>query len=261
MGWWGTAIGGAFGFMIGGPLGAIIGASFGHNFDKGMTGLGSGFQAGDQQRVQTVFFSTTFAVMGYISKADGHVSAAEIKLAEQIMARMQLDAAMREAARKLFAEGKKDDFQLDEVVGQFRKECHRRQTLIQMFIEIQIEAALADGSLDAAENAILERICQILRLPLATYHQLVQMLQAGQHYHQGGARAAASGPSLSDAYALLGMQASNTDAEIKKAYRRLMAQHHPDKLVSKGLPEEMIKIATEKTQDIRKAYEVVKAAR
>ena len=260
MGWWGTAIGGAFGFMIGGPLGAIIGASFGHNFDKGMTGLGSGFQSGDQQRVQTVFFSTTFAVMGYIAKADGHVSASEIKLAEQVMTRMQLDAEMRETARKLFAEGKKDDFQLDEVIGQFRKECHRRQTLIQMFMEIQIQAALADGSLDAAENAVLERICQILRFPLATYRQLVQMLQAGQSYHQGSA-ATASGPSLSDAYIVLGMKETNTDAEIKKAYRRLMSQHHPDKLVSKGLPEEMIKLATEKTQDIRKAYEVVKAAR
>jgi DnaJ like chaperone protein len=66
---------------------------------------------------------------------------------------------------------------------------------------------------------------------------------------------------LDDAYAVLGVSTSATDAEVKKAYRRLMSQHHPDKLVAKGLPEEMMTIAKEKTQKIRKAYEVVKDSR
>jgi len=52
-----------------------------------------------------------------------------------------------------------------------------------------------------------------------------------------------------------------SDAEVKKAYRRLMSQNHPDKLVARGLPEEMMKVATEKTQEIKAAYEQVKAAR
>ena len=66
---------------------------------------------------------------------------------------------------------------------------------------------------------------------------------------------------LSDAYALLGVKKTNSDAEIKKAYRRLMNQHHPDKLIAKGLPEEMIKLATQKTQEIKAAHDLVKAER
>jgi DnaJ like chaperone protein len=64
---------------------------------------------------------------------------------------------------------------------------------------------------------------------------------------------------MNDAYAILGVNKSASEAEIKTAYRRLMSQHHPDKLVSKGLPDEMIKIATEKTQEIRKAYDLIKS--
>ena len=64
-----------------------------------------------------------------------------------------------------------------------------------------------------------------------------------------------------DAYAMLGIDKSASDGELKKTYRRLMSQHHPDKLVAKGLPDEMIKDATEKTQHIKKAYETIKLSR
>ena len=57
------------------------------------------------------------------------------------------------------------------------------------------------------------------------------------------------------------MSKNASDADVKKAYRRLMNQHHPDKLVSKGLPEEMMKLANEKTQQIKEAYERIKKSR
>ncbi|OQX47943.1 MAG: molecular chaperone DjlA, partial [Candidatus Sedimenticola endophacoides] len=66
---------------------------------------------------------------------------------------------------------------------------------------------------------------------------------------------------LDDAYAILNVSADATDAEVKRAYRRLLSQHHPDKLVAKGLPDEMMKVAAQKTHEIRQAYERVKEAR
>ena len=57
------------------------------------------------------------------------------------------------------------------------------------------------------------------------------------------------------------MDESENDADLKKAYRRLMSQHHPDKLVAKGLPEQLIKDATEKTQQIKAAYELIRKSR
>ena len=66
---------------------------------------------------------------------------------------------------------------------------------------------------------------------------------------------------LRDAYAVLGVESKDDKATVKRAYRRLMSQHHPDKLVSRGLPEEMIQLATDKTQHIQKAYEKVKESK
>ena len=89
---------------------------------------------------------------------------------------------------------------------------------------------------------------------------LIDMVKAQQHF-AGDKPAAPTASSIHDAYKVLGIPADSTDADLKKAYRRLMSQHHPDKLVAKGLPEEMIKLATEKTQEIKAAYDMIKKSR
>ncbi|HED15977.1 MAG TPA: co-chaperone DjlA [Gammaproteobacteria bacterium] len=260
MNWWGKLIGGAFGFMLGGPLGALLGAALGHNFDKGISGimLDPEMAQGNAERVQTAFFTATFSVMGYIAKADGRVSQSEINLARDVMRQMQLREEQATAAMHLFNEGKQPDFPLTDVLLQFRKECQRRTNLIQMFLEIQIATAMADGKIDANEHSVLFEIADALGFPRQAFEQLLSMVQAQQHYAGGGAQPAAS---MEDAYTVLGIKKSATDAEVKKAYRRLTNQHHPDKLVSKGLPEEMIEIAKTKTQEIRAAYDQIKQSR
>ena len=260
MAWWGKALGGAFGFMVGGPLGALMGVAFGHNFDRGMTGIGqSDWQGGENQnRVQAAFFTATFSVMGYIAKADGKVTRDEIRLAEEVMRQLGLDGEMCESAKKLFNEGKSDDFPIDEVLDQFKSELKRRTTLIQMFLEIQLQAAYADGVMDSSEEKVLAYIFQRLGIPLVQLKRMEEMLKAGF----GGHRQASSGQSsLPDAYAIVGVDKAVSDVDLKKAYRRLMSQHHPDKLVAKGLPDEMIKDATAKTQQIKSAYELIRESR
>ncbi|MFV2032473.1 MAG: co-chaperone DjlA [Gammaproteobacteria bacterium] len=260
MAWWGKALGGAFGFMIGGPLGALMGIAFGHNFDRGMKGLGdSNWQGVDQGRVQAAFFTATFSVMGYIAKADGKVTRDEIKLAQTVMSHLGLNAEMRESAKKLFNEGKSSDFPIDEVLDQFKQESRRRTTLIQMFLEIQLQAAYADGVMHPAERKVLNHICQRLGFPPAHLRRMEEMLKAG--FGGGYRQARTAQTSVEDAYALLGVDRSTNDVELKKAYRRLMSQHHPDKLVAKGLPDEMLRDATEKTQQVKGAYETIRESR
>lgn len=256
MAWWGKIIGGAFGFMLGGPLGAMLGAALGHNFDKGLklTAEYGGMAYGDQERVQAAFFTATFSIMGHIAKADGKVTQAEIANTEAIMARMRLDPQQRKAAIKLFDEGKADDFPLDEVLVQFRKECHRRISLIQMFLEIQISTAFSDQKLHPAEKDILYKIADALGFPRRQLDHLF-------HLAGGVASPKTEKAAINEAYEMLGVSKNASDADVKKAYRRLMNQHHPDKLVSKGLPEEMIKLANEKTQQIKEAYERIKKSR
>ncbi len=265
MSWWGKMLGGAFGFMLGGPLGAVLGAVLGHNLDRGMDGV-KGFEQlhpGDRERVQTAFFTATFSVMGHLAKADGRVSKDEIEMARAVMAQMDLTQELRQTAIRLFDQGKKSDFPLDDVLEQFRQECHRRQTLIQMFVEIQLQAAYADGVLHQAEEQLLLHICRHLHVPESLFRRLEEMIKAERHHAGSGGRAAAkpAGPSLEDAYAILTISSDSSDAEVKRAYRRLLSQHHPDKLVSKGLPEEMMKMAAQKTHEIRQAYERIKQER
>jgi DnaJ like chaperone protein len=257
MAWWGTLVGGTLGFMFGGPLGALLGAALGRNFDRGinLAGREGVFDAGQQERVQAAFFTTTFTVMGHIAKADGTVTRKEIAAAEAIMTRMQLNASQRKAAIRLFNEGKQPGFPLLDVLDQFRRECHRRRNLVRMFLEIQISTAMADGQLHATERNILFIIGEHLGFDHAALEHLFGFARASQPAAGGGRQ------SLARAYEVLGVTRDASDAEVKKAYRRLMNQHHPDKLISRGLPEEMIRLATEKTQGIKEAYEQIRESR
>ena len=257
MSWWGTLIGGAFGFMMGGPLGAILGATVGNQFGNGVNGgIAPGLNQGNQQRVQAAFFTATFATMGHMAKADGKVTKDEIDLARRIMDQLDLSPDMRQAAIDIFNQGKSSNFDLDDVLNQFRKECHRRSSLIRMFLEIQVQAAYADGVLDPAETAVLHKICAILRIPLSELTRIENLINGGHSYSSKPTQS-----SLDDAYKVIGVAKNVADKDVKKAYRRLMSQHHPDKMVAKGLPEEMINLAKEKTQTIRKAYDQIKASR
>lgn len=276
MSWLGKILGGAFGFMLGGPLGAVLGASLGHQFDIGMISLEAyqTFKTGDQNRIQMAFFTATFSVMGHIAKADGRVSPEEISLANRIMDKMAITGDMRTTAINLFQQGKTPDFPLDDVLGQFYFECHRRTDLLRMFLEIQIQEALADGSLDSKEEKLLLHICAQLRITQMEYGRIKRRVQAQRrfnyqyqyqqqnHYQRQQKQSYRHGQSsLEDAYDVLGLAPSASDDDVKKAYRRLMSQNHPDKLVAKGLPEEMMNLAKEKTQKITKAYEIIQQAR
>ena len=256
MSWWTSVLGGALGYMIGGPLGAMLGVAFAGNLSKGKSnfrGSASDYRPGDQQRVQAAFFSSVFSVMGYIAKVDGKVSKSEILLAQQVMQHMQLSEDMQKAAKELFNQGKQNDFNLDEVLEQFRTECHRRTHLVRMFLEIQIQATYADGVFDDKEYDALKYIAQKLRFPIHELERLIQQFSV--------ASGKSSKLTIDDAYVILGADKNLTDKELKTAYRRLLSQHHPDKLVAKGLPEEMTKMANEKTQEIISAYELIKRHR
>ena len=263
MSWWGKLIGGTFGFMLGGPIGAMLGAALGHNFDQGLGSFTTNSQYGagpdvDVERLQSIFFTTTFSVMGYLAKADGQVSPEEIRLAESVMQQMRLNPQQKKVAVKLFNEGKSANFPFQQVLLQFRQECHRRRHLLQMFMEILTATALADGSLHPSESALLQSIAGSLGFSRAEFAAILQRQKAGQHMHQQGPDSATA---LNDAYKLLGVPKTATAQEVKLAYRRLMNQHHPDKLVAKGLPEEMMALANQKTMDIKAAYELIKGSR
>jgi DnaJ like chaperone protein len=256
MSWWTTVLGGALGFVLGGPLGAMLGLALAGGFSKSRANFGGfnkKYNAGDQQRVQAAFFSSVFSVMGYIAKVDGKVSKAEILLAQEVMQHLHLEDDMQKVAKELFNQGKQEGFNLDEVLEQFRLESNRRTNLMRMFFEIQIQAAYADGLLDNKEHEALRYIAQKLHFSLAELENLIQQFAVINNQNNQ--------LTVDDAYVILDANKDLTDKELKRVYRRLLVQYHPDKLVAKGLPEEMMIIAKEKTQEIIQAYELIKKQR
>jgi DnaJ like chaperone protein len=267
MNWWGKLIGGALGFALGGPLGALLGAALGHSFDKGIKNIESDMfipGGANQERIQASFFAATFSIMGHLAKADGVVSKTEIEVARQTMEKMQLSDEQKQAAMNLFNQGKAADFDYLAAIDQLKKECGRRTNLLRMFMEIQLTTALADNDLHANEQSLLLEIAKHLGFQRRQFEQILAMMTAQQRYaHFGHSQTSEKSEkqAVNEAYNVLGMKDDCNDAELKKAYRKLISQHHPDKLVSKGLPEEMMKIATEKTREIKDAYERIKKYR
>ena len=260
--WVGLIIGAVLGFMVGGPLGAILGAFLGQSISVGVSR--GGWTGYDSGRAQEAFFSATFTVMGYVAKADGHVSEDEIRAARAVMARLNLSADQQRQAIEFFNRGKQQDYDLDGELARFREACRGRRDLMSMFLQIQLHAALAEGALHPAERRALEHICATLGISEFEMRQYEQFIRAQQGFRGG---AGGAGPQvqredkLAAAYQTLGVSPQASDADVKTAYRRLMKENHPDKLVSRGLPEAMIKLAQEKVQQINVAYEAIKHAR
>jgi DnaJ like chaperone protein len=265
MSWWGKLLGGVFGYMLAGPLGALVGVAIGHYFDVGVVrNLREQLDPAEQQRVQMAFFKALFSVMGRLAKVDGRVTESEIAQARDVMQRMNLNEPMRREAIRLFTEGKKPDFPLDQVLTEFRNACRWRRNLVRMFIEILLHAAYVDGRLQPAERDLMIHVCRQLGFSELEFRHLDAMVRNARHFGGGGTgqeTQVSPASALQEAYEILGVEQSAGDVEIKKAYRRLLNQHHPDKLVAKGLPEEMTRLANEKTREIQEAYETIKRAR
>lgn len=253
----GTVVMGFWGGLLGLFIGAMLdGAKRGDAFVglRGRTNV---------RQQQETFFRTLFLLMGRLAKSDGRVSQEEIQLAEAVMQRLRLSPMAQEQARQLFNEGKSANFDLTTVLAQF-KEVVGPGDLTRTLLEILLVSAYADGHFSVEEKSLVSQVCAYLGVSVAEFESLHIQVKQQAHFRQGyqsSPNGADSKDLLKAAYDALGVSADMGDSEIKKAYRKLMSQHHPDKLSAKGLPDEMIEHAKERTQEIQSAYEMIKKSR
>lgn len=282
--WWGKILGAFFGYLAGGPVGALFGIFVGNFFDRGLASYYSNphllYHVEKQKTVQKNFFETTFAVMGHIAKSDGRVSEQEIQMAKLLMNEMRLSSEQKALAKRLFNEGKQSSFKLDVALTTLQRVCRDNRELLKLFVDIQYRAAMVDGMTDKKIKALDAVFSYLGFAPLHkqyrfyedfnyTYSQREEpepeaKQQQQKHYNyssssqrQSYQRPQSAPNTLAHAYALLEITPETSKQEAKRSYRRLLSRNHPDKLIAQGLPEEMIKIANDKTHKIMKAYELI----
>ena len=238
------------------PFGLLIGAIIGHFYDVALTQLrppsmGSGF------------IEPLFAFAGALAKSDGRVSEVEIAAAESLMARLRLDGAQRRAAIERFSIGKGAEFPAELAINDLKRWCGGRRDLAFLVLDLLLDLVYAEGALVAPKLALLRKLCWTLGVndhELAALAAMKGYAPTGPHAQRGpGARPAPFGPQHADPYVVLGIERSANERDIKRAYRKLMSQHHPDKLGD--VPDELKRRAEERAREINAAYERVKAER
>ncbi len=252
MQWTGKLIGSALGAFLG-PVGVAVGAFLGHQYDRNtaaMPRLGVGQQ----------FFRSTFLVMGHLAKADGRVTEREIDAARGIMAALKLTETQVREAIGLFSAGKRADFELDPEMQALRASCGGHPSVLRAFVEIQLRFALSGSDMTGATRLRMVRIAGLAGFPGPMLARMEAAMLGGRPNAPGSA-ADAPAARVAAAYGTLEVEPQVTDAELVKAYRRLMSRHHPDKLKANGLPDSMLEHAKQRTQQIREAYELLRERR
>lgn len=214
--------------------------------------------------IQSQFLESTFAVMGALCKADGVVTRDEIDAAEQMFQRLHLAEAQVRVAKAAFQRGKSADFDLDAEVDRFAVRARGSRALIQTFLQVQLVAVAADGEVHPAEHAMFVHIARRLGLSELEIRQLEALLRLAASRGAANSSRDVGPPAtarVNDAYAVIGVSPDTTDEAVKRAYRKLITENHPDKLAAKGLPESMREVAEERAREINAAYDLIRRAR
>lgn len=250
MSWTGALAGGALGAFLGGPLGALIGAAVGH--------MATGSSAEKPQREsqdftadekQAVFIVALFSTLAKLAKADGVVSSEEAEMIRRFIGE-HFHAEQRKFIKEIFNTARDNDETFEAYFDQLNRLAGNDREFRQHFLSVLCELAMADGNLHPREREQLLYAEKEFGLPGYV-----------NTFFNYGETAAEGSKSLAVYYEILGCTEAASDAEVKSAYRRKCRDFHPDRVQSKGLPEEFISFAEKEMQRINQAYEEIKKSR
>ena len=254
MGWLGKVVGGTIGFALGGPIGAVAGAAFGHTFDKkeaiylsnqdsqqySQPGLST-----DEQS-QLTFFVAAFSMLAKMAKADGLVSEKEIASIEGFMTHdLNLNQESRSSAINIFRQALNSNESFEAFAFQFYGAFRSQPRIIELMMDVLLRVSTADGAIGKGEEVLLASAARIFNFSDTDYARLKSRYVK----------------EVNRFYAVLKIDDTASNEEVKKQYRKMVSDYHPDKIESKGLPDEFINLANDKFKEIQEAYEAIKKER
>jgi DnaJ like chaperone protein len=228
------------GSAIGGPIGGLLAAIVGSHMTANRSSGRRAFSSNEQQ--QTAFFAALFACLAKLAKADGHISEEEIEKIDFYMReRFKFSTEQREFAIKVFNHAKNDAVAYEDYAKQLAALLGSNKNSLVMFYELLFELAMADGILDSNEEKLLRKTTGIFGIDSGLFDGFKKQF-------------ADNNP---NPYVVLGVDKSMSFSEIKKIYQRKRREFHPDSLVAKGLPDELLQKAQDKFIAIQEAYKLI----
>ena len=198
------------------------------------------------------------ALVAKVAKADGHVDTLEAQLVgnmfDDIAKVFPEPAKTKDILKQIFNEEKDRRDNTEQIAHTLAKALRGNHAQQEQFMGFLIQLAFADGKLTKSEEDILAAIAEAFAFDPQKYHAIFDQFEAMMKNMHPQA-------TLDDAYKILGVNKNDDLNTIKKAYRKLVRQYHPDIIKSQGKSEKYIKEATAKTQEINQAYEMIKKAR
>ena len=235
---WGKVIGGAAGFAIGGPIGALLGAVAGHAID---TKILPAYISNDENYKSIVFTAGVIALSAKMAKADGKVTKEEILTFRQLV---QIPKDDINQVSKLWELAKEttDGYELyaKQIYSLFRNQSE----ILERILDILFEIAKSDGKIDSAELNYLKNVSNIFNFDEIIFQKLLAL-----HNPEN------------NSFEILGVKISDSLEDIRKKWKEMVKNNHPDKLVGQGMPIEFIESANQKLAIINSAFEEIKSLR
>lgn len=235
---WGKLVGAAAGMAIAGPLGALAGAFAGHmTYDRGRTGSDDKQPAEPEEDI--AFTIGVIALGAKMAKADGVVTPDEVDAFKEVFVISAEDMA---SVSKVFNLAKRDVAGYDAYAKQLASLFKDKPEALEDVMDGLFHIAKADNVVQDSELAYLRSVAEIFGFSEDDFGRI-----KARHVE----------PEKSDPYVIMGIEREATDDEVKRAYRRLVRDNHPDKLIARGVPPEAVEIANRKVASINAAYDQI----
>ena len=236
---WGKIIGGATGFAFGGPIGALLGSVAGHAIDKIKTNK----KLPEEIALKQIGFTIGVIVLSAkMAKADGKVTEDEIRAFKE---KINIPDNEIKNVAKLWDQAKKttDGFQI--YARQIANLLEKNSSVLEELLKLLIIIALADGKITIPEIKYLKEVGNIFGFSEKDFERIYS---------------SKSGVS-SDPYQILGVSRDASINEIKQKWKQLAINHHPDRLISQGIPEDLIHKSTSRLKEINNAWDTIQNQR
>ena len=244
---WGKIIGGTTGLALGGPIGALLGVMAGHGIDKAKINKSNNFKSKISKKdSEQVFATGVIALAAKLSKIDGKVTKNEIDIFKKIFEFPNTDISI---ISELFNTAKKDPNNYESYAIQI-SECFRDKKVLHEILNALLAIAYADNVLHYREEKMLIKVSEIFKISSVDYNRIKGIYENKKSF--------SSADKLKRFYNLLGVSDTDSLDSIKKKYRSIIKEYHPDRIQGKGLPDEFINFANKKLVEFNEAYNEIK---